>query len=118
MIWGNSNNKFDFQQPNSQKKVPPALPARGSSTITTLPSSSPKNKNATANSNNQDLDKTNGGKNDEGSKINCDTKQPHSEENIVNESSKMEIKGGVNSTVNSTDGSNPTLKKIYETDMI
>ena len=48
----------------------------------------------------------------------CDTEQPNLGESIGRESSKTEVKEEIDSGINSFDGSNATLKKSYETDMI
>ena len=101
-----------------QKKIPPALPARGSSVITTVPSASPKN-NIPNPSSEHAIDENN--KNtavSDANKKTCDTKQPITEESIDRGSSQTEGKEVGDSSVDSFDGSNATLKKSYETDMI
>ena len=101
-----------------QKKIPPALPARGNSVITTLPSSSPKNKAPIANPEKINLEKTMTDNEESIKPKHCDTKQPPCEEKNCREPSKTEVKDGVNTNVNSSDSSCATLKKSYETDMI
>ena len=94
------------------------MPARGSSVITTIPSSSPKNKVPVVGTERIDLEK-NGNTSEEGTKKNtCDTEQPNSDESIGRGSSKTEVKEEVDTGTNAIDGSNATLKKSYETDMI
>ena len=101
-----------------QKKIPPALPARGSSVITTVPSASPKNNIPIPSSEHaRDENHKNTAATDADEK-NCDTKQPNTEESINRGSSQTEGKEIGDSSVYSFDGSNATLKKSYETDMI
>ena len=86
--------------------------------ITTLPSSSPKNKAPLANPEKINLEKTTIDNEESTNPKNCDTEQPHCEEKNCKEPSKTEVKDGVNTNVNSSDSSSATLKKSYETDMI
>ena len=100
-----------------QKKIPPALPARGNSTITTVAPSPPQNPNTVHT-------KTIGtGENSSSSEIsskpNSDSSQPPREDTVVNEVTKIDVNS--DKTQNSTtseDTTSATEKKIYETDMI
>ena len=111
-------DKINYNSLLFQKKIPPALPARGSSVITTVPSLSPKNKVPIPASEQSSIGihMSNAGGDD--NKNNCDTKKQYSEGSIDNESSKSERNEAVDSSIDSVDGSNATLKKSYETDMI
>ena len=86
--------------------------------ITTIPSSSPKNKAPIANPEKTDIEKVHLNKEESSKTKNCDTEQQHCEDKNSREPSKVEVKDGVDPNVNSSDGSNATLKKSYETDMI
>ena len=94
------------------------MPARGNSVITTIPSSSPKNKVPITVSEQTSVDKNKDINEDATNMNNCDNQHPNLAESIDGKSSKTEVKERSDSSVNSFDGSNVTQQKIYKSDMI
>ena len=117
-----------FSHPNIffffQKKIPPALPARGNSVITTVPSLSPRSSiTSIEKTGNKDSEQTSvDSRKDD--KTNCDTEQPPTCEKIIHtgsEKSQVDEKHSKaeGSNLNSSpDIVNSTSKKVYKTEMI